>query len=88
MTTAMTPAYDVGRNSAQRRSPLRRQSAPLGATWTWWRQVTVDLVLVIGIAAILGGVGSVLAGPLAGTAVAVAAAVGFRLVLQTINTWE
>ncbi len=88
MTTAMTPAHDVGRNSAHRRLPLRRQSAPLGATWTWWRQVTVDLVLVIGIAAILGGVGFVLAGPLVGTAVAVAAAVGFRLVLQTINTWE
>ena len=87
MTTAVTPVHDVGRNSAQQRSPLRLQSAPLGATWTWRRQVTVDLVLVIGIAAVLGGVGLVLAGPLAGIAVAVAAAVGFRLILQTINTW-
>ena len=86
MTTAMTSAYDVERNSAQRRSPLRLPSTPLGATWTWWRQVTVDLALVIVIAGILGGVGSVLAGPLTGVAFALAAAAAFRLVLQTINT--
>ncbi len=86
MTTAMTSTSDVGRTSAQRRSPLRLQGTPLGATWTWWRQMTVDLVLVIVIAAILGGVGSVLAGPLAGVAFAVAAVAAFRVVLQMINT--
>lgn len=48
--------------------------------------MTVDLVLVIVIAAILGGVGSVLAGPLAGVAFAVAAVAAFRVVLQMINT--
>lgn len=85
MTTAMTSASDVGRISAQRRSLLRR-GAPLGATWTWWRQVTIDLVVVIVIAAILGGAGSVFAGPLAGVAFALAAAAGFRVVLQMINT--
>ncbi|MGK2241697.1 MAG: hypothetical protein ACI9JD_004273 [Rhodococcus sp. (in: high G+C Gram-positive bacteria)] len=85
MTTAMTFAYDVGRSSAQRRSPLRLPSTPLGATWTWWRQVSLDLVLVIAVAAILGGIGSVLAGPLTGVAFAVAAAAAFRVVLQTIN---
>ena len=86
MTTAMTSAYDVERNSAQRRSPLHLPRTLLGATWTWWRQVTIDLALVIAVAGILGGIGFVLAGPLTGVAFAVAAAAAFRAVLQTINT--
>ncbi|UKO89768.1 hypothetical protein [Rhodococcus erythropolis] len=86
MTTAMTSASDVGRTSVQRRSPLHLPRTPLGATWTWWRQVTIDLVLVIAVAGILGGVGSVLAGPLTGVAFAVVAAAAFRVILQTINT--
>ena len=86
MTTAMTSASDVGRTSVQRRSPLRLPSTPRGATWTWWRQVTIDLVLVIAVAGILGGIGFVLAGPLTGVAFAVAAAAAFRVVLQAINT--
>lgn len=86
MTTAMTSASDVGRTSAQRRSLLSLQGTPLGATWTWWRQVTIDLVVVIVIAGILGGAGSVLADPLTGVAFALAAAAAFRVVLQMINT--
>lgn len=88
MTTATTSAYGVGRSSAQRRSRswLRLPRTLLGATWTWWRQVTIDLVLVIAVAGILGGTGFVLAGPLTGVAFAVAAAAAFRVVLQTINT--
>jgi len=82
----MTSAYDVGHNAAQRRSPLSLPRTPLGATWTWWRQVTIDVVLVLVIAGIVGGVGFVLAGPLTGVAVALAAAAAFRVVLQTINT--
>jgi len=82
MTTAMTSAPDVGRISA----PLRLPRTPLGATWTWWRQVTIDLALVIVIAGILGGTGFVLAGPLTGVAFALAAAAAFRVILQTINT--
>ena len=86
MTTAMTSAYDVGRSSAQWRLLLHLPSTPLGATWTWWRQVSLDLVLVIAVAGLLGGIGFVLAGPLTGVALALAAAAAFRVVLQTINT--
>jgi len=86
MTTAMTSASALGRISVQRRSPLHLPRTPLGATWAWWRQVTIDLALVIVIAGILGGVGSFLAGPLTGVAFAAAAAAAFRVVLQTINT--
>ena len=82
MTTAMTSSYDVGRTSAQRRSPITTPVASRG----WWRRVTLDLVLVIVIAGVVGGVGSVLAGPLGAVAFAVAAAVALRVVLQTINT--
>lgn len=86
MTTAMTPTFEAPRTSAQRRRRCSSAWTPLGATVTWWRQVTVDLVLVIVIAGMSGGVGSVLAGPLGAVAFAVAAAVAFRVVLQTINT--
>ena len=82
MTTATTSTPDVGRISA----PLHLPRTLLGATWTWWRQVTIDLVLVIAVAGILGGIGFVLVGPLTGVAFAVAAAAAFRVVLQTINT--
>jgi len=86
MTTATTSTYDIGRNSAQRRSTLHLPRTLLGATWTWWRQVTIDLALVIVIAGILGGIGFVLVGPLTGVAFALAAAAAFRVILQTINT--
>lgn len=81
MTTAMTSSYDVGRTSAQRRSTITTPVASRG----WWRRVTLDLVLVIVIAGILGAVGSVLAGPLTGVAFALVAAASFRVVLQAIN---
>ncbi|WP_336873938.1 hypothetical protein [Rhodococcus qingshengii] len=86
MTTAMTPTFEATRAFAQRRRPRSSAWTPLGATLTWWRQVTIDLVLVIVIAGVLGGVGSVLAGPLGAVAFTVAAAVAFRVVLQRINT--
>ncbi|WP_261949390.1 hypothetical protein [Rhodococcus sp. T9N] len=82
----MTPTFEATRTCAQRRPSRRAVWTPLGATLTWWRQVTIDLVLVIVIAGVVGGVGSVLAGPLGAVAFAVAAAVALRVVLQTINT--
>ncbi|EME16557.1 hypothetical protein [Rhodococcus qingshengii] len=81
MTTAMTSAYQVGRTSAHRRSPITTPDA----LRKWCRHVTLDLILVIVIAGILGAVGSVLAGPLTGAAFALVAAASFRVVLQTIN---
>ena len=63
------------------RSPITTPVASRG----WWRRVTLDLVLVIVIAGILGAVGSVLAGPLTGVAFALVAAASFRVVLQAIN---
>lgn len=86
MITAMTPTFEAVRTRAQRRPPRTSAWTPLGATLTWWRQVTIDLALVIVIAGVLGGVGSVLAGPLGAVAFAVAAAAAFRVVLQSINT--
>ncbi|MFI8664695.1 hypothetical protein ACIGKR_32245 [Rhodococcus qingshengii] len=47
--------------------------------------MTIDLVLLIVIAGILGGVGSVVAGPLTGVVFALASAAAFRVVLQAIN---
>ncbi|MDF3319717.1 hypothetical protein [Rhodococcus sp. C3V] len=77
MTTAMTPTGV----RVQRRSPTITAEAPR----RWWRQVTIDLVLLIVIAGILGGVGSVVVGPLTGVVFALASAAAFRVVLQAIN---
>ncbi|WP_144440160.1 hypothetical protein [Rhodococcus erythropolis] len=54
-----------------------------------WRAVTIDVVVMMVIAVILGGiVDSALAGPLSGAVFALAAAMVFRSVRQSINTRE